>query len=225
MTGPRVSALCIAAILLLPPVTSAQDLSKYREYQLGMSLAAVATQAGMSPSDARVLHQRPMLIEELEWRLGDVSGPSARPESVRRIFFSFHEGQLFRIAVSYFWDRTEGLTVDDLVDAVSATYGLATLPVTDIVLPASRVATNGDRVLAHWEDSQYSLDLLRPSFAPTFGLILFSKRLEALARAADAHATLEVEVIEVEVIPDEEAIRPVQLEGLTRRLNKALFRP
>ena len=63
------------------------------------------------------------------------------------------------------------------------------------------------------------------TLAPTFGLVLFSKRVEALARAADGHATREIEVIEVEVIPDDEAIRLDQLEGLTRRLNKALFRP
>ncbi|HEX2339879.1 MAG TPA: hypothetical protein VHI98_05305 [Vicinamibacterales bacterium] len=81
MTGPRVSALCIAAILLLPPVTSAQDLSKYREYQLGMSLAAVATQAGMSPSDARVLHQRPMLIES--WSGGWATCPALQRDRSR----------------------------------------------------------------------------------------------------------------------------------------------
>jgi hypothetical protein len=240
MTGSRVSVLCLAAIVLSAPVISAQDLSRYREYQLGMTLAAVATQAGMKPSDARVLHRHPALIEELDWRSGDLSGTLAPQDSVRKILFSFHDGQLFRIAVSYNWDRTEGLTVNDMVDAISAMYGLATLEVTDIVPPASRVASSGDKIAAHWEDSQYSLNLFRPSFASTFGLILFSKRLGALARAADVKATRNVELI-----LDGEAIQMGQQAGparaterqrtqeseydarqaKARRLNKALFRP
>ena len=117
MTRPRLFALCIAVILLSATVTSAQDLSRYRDYQLGMSLAAVAKQAGLKPSDARVLHQRPDLIQELEWSQ-DVSGFPAERDTVRRILFSFHGGQLFRIAVSYNWDRTEGMTADDMIEAI-----------------------------------------------------------------------------------------------------------
>jgi hypothetical protein len=238
MTGLRVSALCIAAIASSTPVL-AQDLSRYRDYQLGMTLAAVATQAGMKPSDARVLHQRPNLIEELEWRSPDVPGSSAPQDSVRRILFSFHGGQLFRIAVSYNWDRTEGLTVEDMVDAISATYGLATLPVTDIGLFAPRVATDGDKVVAHWEDPQYSLNLLRPSFASTFGVILLSKRFETLAQAADVKATRDVDaVLDVEALRMDQQEAPTRAterqrtqeaerqarQAQARRVNKASFR-
>src|SRR2546423_7066323 len=46
----------------------AQDLSRYREFRLGMNLLAVANQADMQPSEARVIHQRPAVIQELEWR-------------------------------------------------------------------------------------------------------------------------------------------------------------
>lgn len=240
MTGPRVSALCIAAIVFSTPVILAQDLSTYREYQLGMTLAAVAKQAGMEPSDARVLHQRPDLIEELEWRSQDLSGSSAPQDSVRKILFSFHGGQLFRIAVSYNWDRTEGLTVEDMVDAISTTYGLATLPATDIVLSAFRVATNGDKLVAHWEDPQYSLDLFRPSFASTFGVILFSKRLAAVARTADVKATRDVEaILDVQAIRMDQQEAPTRAierqrtqeverharQAKARRVNKASFRP
>ena len=83
MTRPRLFALCIAVMLLSATVTSAQDLSRYRDYQLGMTLAAVAKQAGMKPSDARVLHQRPELIEELEWRSQDESGFPAERDTVQ----------------------------------------------------------------------------------------------------------------------------------------------
>ena len=43
-----------------------QDLSSYRGFQLGMSLDAVAQQTGIV-SEARVVHQRPELIQELTW--------------------------------------------------------------------------------------------------------------------------------------------------------------
>jgi hypothetical protein len=39
-----------------------------REFQFGMSVATVAQQAGVSPTAACVLHQRPALIEELDWQ-------------------------------------------------------------------------------------------------------------------------------------------------------------
>ena len=153
MTRPRLFALCIAVILLSATVTSAQDLSRYRDYQLGMSLAAVAKQAGLKPSDARVLHQRPDLIQELEWSQ-DVSGFPAERDTVRRILFSFHGGQLFRIAVSYNWDRTEGMTADDMIEAISGRYGLATLPATEFGGSDRAPGTTGDKVVAHWEDAR-----------------------------------------------------------------------
>jgi hypothetical protein len=228
MIRARVSALCTAAIVFSTPVVCAQDLSTYREYQLGMTLAAVAKQAGMKPSDTRVLHQRPERVEELEWRSQDVSGSSAPQDSVRRILFSFHSGQLFRIVVNYDWDRTEGLTVEDMIEAISAAYGLATLPATDIVPTVSRVATNGDKVVAHWEDPQYSLDLFRPSYASTFGLTLVSKRSDGLARAASVEA---IRVDEqdapqraVERQRTQEAEHHARQEK-ARRVNKASFRP
>ena len=37
----------------------AEDFSNYRGLQFGMNLAAAAKQAGMKPSEARVVHQRP----------------------------------------------------------------------------------------------------------------------------------------------------------------------
>lgn len=239
MTRPRVFALCIGVILLSATVTSAQDLSRYRDYQLGMTLAAVAKQAGLKPSDARVLHQRPELIEELEWSQ-DVSGFPAERDTVRRILFSFHGGQLFRIAVSYNWDRTEGMTADDMIEAISGRYGLATLPATEFGGSDRAPGTTGDKAVAHWEDALYSLDLLRPSFASTFGMILLSRRSGGMAREADVKTTRNVEAI-----LDVEAVRMDQLEAPTpaierqrtqeaergarqataRRVNKASFRP
>jgi hypothetical protein len=209
------------------PLICAQDLSKYRDYQLGMTLAAVAKHVGMKPSDARVLHERPDVVEELEWRVHVMPGVAA-PDSVRRILFSFYRGLLFRVAVNYDWDRTEGLTTEDMIEAISATYGLATLPATNPVEAVSPMATSGDRAVAHWEDAQYSLDLYRPSHASTFALTLFSKQSDALARIAGVEASLiqvqEAPARAIERRRAQEAERHVREEN-ARRVNKAAFRP
>jgi hypothetical protein len=67
MVGARILAMSVAWVVMPPPVTVAQDRSKYREFQLGMSLVAVAERAGTTP-EARVVHQRPDLIQELMWQ-------------------------------------------------------------------------------------------------------------------------------------------------------------
>src|SRR5258708_34854112 len=42
--------------------------------------------------------------------------------------------------------------------------------------------------LASWEDSQYSFDLVRPSFDNRFGLVIYSKRVNAEAELGIAEA-------------------------------------
>jgi hypothetical protein len=179
----RILALCFFWVVTSVSLLSAQDLSKYREFQLGMSLATAAQQSGVT-SQPQVPHQRAELIQELAWQPLRGVATSPAGDSVRKILLSFYDGQLFRIAVNYEWERTEGLTVEDMIDALSTTYGQATLSNTDVIPLLSRVAADNDRIVAHWEDAQYSLNLVRPSYASTFGLVMFSKRLDALARAA-----------------------------------------
>jgi hypothetical protein len=179
----RILALCFFWAVTSVPLLSAQDLSKYREFQLGMSLATAAQQSGVT-SQPQVPHQRPELIQELVWQPLHGFATSPAGDSVRKVLLSFYDGQLFRIAVNYEWERTEGLTVEDMIDALSTTYGKATLSNTDVIPLLSRVAADNDRIVANWEDAQYSLNLVRPSYASTFGLVMFSKRLDALARAA-----------------------------------------
>ena len=183
MNRARILAMSIAWVVISSSVISAQDLAKYREFQLGMSLVAVAQRAGITP-EARVLHQRPELIQELTWQPPRRLGSSPPEDAVRQVLLSFYSGQLFRIVVSYEWDRTEGLTVEDVVEALSVRYGPATLPATEISSAVSRVYGDSDKIVAHWEDAEHSLNLVRPSYASTFGLVVFSKRLDALARAA-----------------------------------------
>jgi hypothetical protein len=189
MMRVRIVALSIAWLAISSSAVSAQDLSKYRDFQLGMSVAAVAQQSGI-PSDARVVHQRPELIQELMWQPPPSLGPSPSGDSVRKILFSFYNGELFRIVINYDWDKTEGLTVEDMVEAVSVRYGPAMLPLLPAtpILVLSNVDADNDRIMAHWEDAQSSVDLFQPSYASTFGLVVFSKRLDALAQSASVEA-------------------------------------
>ncbi len=187
MSRAHIFAIAIAWAVISSSVIAAQDLSSYRGFQLGMSLDAVAQQGG-TVSEARVIHRRPELIQELTWAPARSLGSPRPGESVRNVLLSFYNGELFRIVVSYEWDRTEGLTVEDMVEALSATYGPAMLPATEAVSSLSRVYTENDRITARWDDPQHAINLFRPSYASTFGLVVFSKRLDAMARAASLEA-------------------------------------
>jgi hypothetical protein len=107
--------------------TSAKDLSKYRNFQLGADLATIAKQVRLSPSQAKAIQRRPALIQELVWRAQPL-GPSSETESASEVVFSFFDGELFRVAIAYDRYETEGLTADDFIESISATYGLAEIP-------------------------------------------------------------------------------------------------
>jgi len=115
-------------IAFVASLIQAQDLSSYRDFQFGMTLASVAKQAGVNPAKAKLLHQRPAVIQELWWKQS-LGGSSLQPDPVREVVFSFYNGDLFRMVVTYDRYRTEGLSEDDMIEATSATYGFAARPV------------------------------------------------------------------------------------------------
>jgi hypothetical protein len=181
-------AIPIFLIALSASLIHAQDLSSYRDFQFGMNLSAVAKQVGMNLAEAKMLHQRPAMIQELWWRrpFGE-SSPQTDP--VREVVFSFYNGDLFRMVVNYDRYRTERLTDDEMIEAISAKYGIAAKPIATIVLfSSSRIYNDHEKVIARWEDSQYSYNLYRSSNQPVFGMLIFSKRLDALAHAAIVEA-------------------------------------
>ena len=229
MMRVRIFAMSIAWLAISSSVVSAQDLSKYRDFQLGMSLAAVAQRVAIT-SEARVLHQRPELIQELMWQPPRSFSTPPSGDSVRKVLFSFYNGELSRIVINYGWDKTEGLTVEDMVEAVSVTYGpamLRTLPATPI-LALSKVDADSDRIMAHWEDAQSSVDLFQPSYASTFGLVVLSKRLDALAQSASVESVR----LDTQDAPGRAVERKQKQENEdharqenARLVNKAIFRP
>jgi len=210
-------------------VTSAQDLSRYRGFQLGMNLFAAAKQADMNVSEARVIHQRPAVIQELKWRPPGSLGSSPRVDPIEEVLLSFCNGELFRMVVNYRRDRTEGLTDEDMVEAISAKYGTASRPSAKIILFSSfQVYDDSEKVIARWEDSQSSLNLFRSSYQPNFGMLVFSKRLDALAQTAIAKAIQ----LDEQGAPQREIDRQKKedeenraTQETARLVNKAAFRP
>jgi len=208
------------------PSINTPDLARYREFQFGTSLPAVAKQINMRPSEARVIHQRPAVIQELDWRL-----PHAvvATDSVDEVLFTFYNGELSRMLITYDHSRTEGLTDEDMVEAISAKYGTATRPAEKVVLfSSSQVYNDSEKVIARWENSQYSFNLFRSAYQPTFGLVVFAKRVDAQAQVASVEASR----LDEQEAPQRETDRQKRKDAENREgaakarlVNKPAFRP
>jgi hypothetical protein len=228
-------SICVLAFLavgtlFLAPLVWAQNLSSYRQFRLESDLVSVAKQTGMKPSDAKAIHSRPALIQELQWYPNRTLGASSRtPDSVEELLFSFYNGELFQIVIRYDRERTKGLTETDLVEAISAEHGVAsTLTGKTITFSSSQVYNDKETVIARWEDAQYSFNLYRSSYQPTFGMVVFSKRLDTLARAAVATAIRldEQEAPQREIDRQNATARENRIDSEKARvLNKPIFRP
>lgn len=220
----RGSILCLGLLLLAAPMLHAQDFSRYRAFTLGMSPATVLTHTAQTVAEVRTTHGSPSLIQELSWSPPNLSADSARSESVGQILFSFYNGELYRISVMYDLSCTQGLTTKDLIDSVSAAYGPATTAAPETgSTPKERF--DGKQVLiASWDDAQNSVNLVRSTFTNRFGLIVFSKQLNATAELAITEAVR----VESEEGPKREAARLKKqaddLEAM-REKNKKAFRP
>jgi hypothetical protein len=235
----RLFALSVASVLLTAPALSAQELSEYRSFKLGASLASVARQAGIA-AEPRVLQQRPALIEELMWQPLARRSPLSQGESVKKLLFTFYDGQLFRMVVTYEPDSTAGMTADDMIVSLSALYGLSLLPATPIgsgsavssanynlVWPATPMGVDAT-ALAQWADAGHSIYLFRLPYQATFGLVISSTRLDTLARAA----AVEGARLDIEEAPQREADRLRQKaddkrlsDAKARETNRVTFRP
>jgi len=145
----------------------AADLSKYRNFQLGADLPAIAKRVGATPSQAKVIQRRPALIQELEWRPQPL-GPSLKTEAANEVVFSFYDGALFQLAVTYDRYETEGLTADDFIQALSPTYGIAETPTPAANAVQERYADQ-ELTVARWQDSQYCFNLIRSRMARASG--------------------------------------------------------
>lgn len=240
MMTSRILATSLASLLLGASAVPAQELSGYRGFQLGASVASIA-QLGRIDAEPRTLHRRPALIQEMTWQPPATRSPSPQGDSVKAIQFSFYDGQLFRMVVSYGPESTEGLTAEDMIASVSKIYGptlLAGTPIgpvpassaTESAAPGSTSTAWGfdATTLAQWGDADHSVHLFRSPYRPAFGLVIASTRLDALARAA----AVEGARLDTEEAPQREVDRLQQRaddrrasDAKARQSNKGTFRP
>jgi hypothetical protein len=226
MTKARVLTIPIICAVLGGSLLGAEDFSRYREFQLGMNLSVAAKQAGMKPSEARFVHQRPPVIQELEWLPRNSSGSPFQADPVKEGLLCFYNGELFRMVVTYDRYKVEGMTASDMIQAISATYGIATRPAAQI--PYHSIYGEVAQVIARWEDTEYSYNLVESGDRSSFALILYSKRLQTLAEAAIVEAVLldaqQAARREVELPQKKEEESRVLLKR-ARSVNKPNFRP
>ena len=224
MTTLRKSILSLALIVLVSPLLRAQDFSRYRGFSLGSSMATVLKQTERKPADVKLLHARPALVQELNWWPPAIPGASYRSDSVEQMLFSFCNGELYKISVIYDTSSTQGLTSDDMVNSISSKYGPATIP-PPVVEPASYAGfSDSDKTVATWEDSQTFFRLVRSAFTNHFGLIIFSKRINADAELAIADAV----TLEKQEKPQRDAnLKKKEADDLEaeRLKNQKAFRP
>lgn len=225
----RIFAICTCILILSAHVLQAQERLRYRNFQLGSDLASVAKLTGAAPSEAKVIHQRPAVMKDLEWRPRYFSGGvSPQTDPVDLMVFRFYDDQLFRVVVDYDRHRTEGMTEADMIEAITAAYGPASKPLPRASRAAALQYGAPDTPLAIWGDTEYSVTLLRVAYPETFRLVVAFTRLENLARTASAEAVR----LDTNEAPQREIARQKKEAGealaaqeKAKIENKAVFRP
>ena len=224
MKKMHILILCFVAWLLTAPLLRAQDLSKYRHFSLGMSLTKVLERTDQKMADVKVIQGRPALVQEVNWWPPNVPGTSFQSDAIEQILFSFHNGELYKISVTYDQTSTEGLTAEDMAKSIAEKYGPATNVVLEIDSAKNDRYDATQRPVASWEDAQYSFNLVRSSFTDRLGLIIYSKRVNAEAELAIAEGVK----LEEQEGPKREAERQKkQTDDLevARQKNRKIFRP
>lgn len=222
----------VAAVVSLPHPAAAQDLSRYRDIPFGSGVAAVAAITDIRNDVVKVIHERPGLIQEVTWRPQyALSLPAGRIETAQDITFRFHNDNLYRVTVRYDARLVEGLTNQDIIQAVSAVYGPAVLTPAAALKGAPQPpagSINASTAIARWQSTDHEFTLMREVYPATYRLIGVSRRLESLATATEREAArldkLEAPRREAERV-EADAERKRAAEEKARTTNKAEFRP
>jgi hypothetical protein len=209
-----------------------QGLSRYRTFALGSNVASVSTLAEGGSSAVKTIHQRPALLQDLEWRPSRWASGSTESSTdpVEQILFSFYDDQLFRIIVDYGQQQTEGMTREDMIEAISTVYGtpIARTPHAP-ARTASRLETESGSVVARWGDAAYAVVLYQTAtYGSGFRLIVKDAHLADLARDAETRALR----LDDQEAPQKEIGRQKKQReeesaaaAKARAVNKRVFRP
>lgn len=219
-----VSAACV---VLAVWTASAAELSRYREFELGSSVAEVTAVTLSAERDLKMLHSRPALLQEVTWQPRYMTGPPvADRNSIGEMVFSFVDDRLFKMTVVYERGRTTGLTNADMIAALTELYGV---PTGKAAPPrATADALDTAVVIAEWRREDTHMSLRRGRYNESFSLVITSVSLDAIARKAQASAL----VMDLREAPAREAAlekkradEQRQVEEQTRTANKKVFTP
>ena len=224
-TRGGVSAACI--VLAVSTVSSA-ELSRYREFELGASVATV-TAVTQNPARVKIVHSRPALLQQLEWRPRYMAGaPQADRDSIGEVVFSFVDDQLFQMSIAYAQDRTSGLTDQDMVGSLTAVYGAPSSPAPRTRTTSSLVALDAPVVIAEWRHADTTVVLQRKEYSESFFLVITSLPLDVIARKAQATAVAmdqsEAPAREAALLKKRADEEKVAAETI-RSTNKKVFQP
>jgi hypothetical protein len=229
MMNMRIAAIASLGFVLGGQPVLAQAPFSYRAHALGSNVASVVKVSGARASDLKTHHERPARIQELAWRAPYVLSGAELADPVRDVLFRFHDDQLFQIVVTYDHDRMEGLTNDDIIESLSATYGVPLLvhrraPRAALPADVSTAAT----IVARWEDAASLLTLTRGAYSPQYQLVLTSKTLNARADTAINEA-LRLDAVEAPQRDLDRRTKDVADASAAtvkaRVVNKAAFKP
>ncbi len=223
----RGGGVLAACVMLAVWTASASELSRYREFELGSSVATVTAVTLSAERDLKTLHSRPALLQEMAWQPRYMTGPPvADRNSIGEIVFSFVDDRLFKMTVVYERARTTGLTNADMIAALTELYGAPTAPVAQPRAAADAVAPAV--VIAEWRQEDTHMGLRRGRYNESFALVITSVSLDAIARKAQASAL----VMDVREAPAREAAllkkradEQRQAEEQTRTANRKVFTP
>jgi hypothetical protein len=222
------SVLLFSSVAFSASVLAGADLSTYRNFHLGMTLADVARQANLPMSSSQLISSRPERIEQLDWHVNWAPSGAAQSNPFSQVLFRFYNGELYEIAVTYDQDQTRGLTEADMIEAISSVYGPAVTSTSAEVAFNSGGAGRILKASACWEDAQTQISLVHLPYGTNFGLVISSRANEALAEKA---ITESERLDQVEAPQREIALRARQLadtqaaDEKARALNKPGFRP
>jgi hypothetical protein len=231
MMGARTFAAGGLGVLLLTNGVAGQGVAQYRNFAFGSNVATVANLIDVSALEAKTIHQRPALLQDLDWRpsrwIRDSMAESSDP--VEHVVFSFYNDRLFRVVVDYSQNRTAGMTDADMIEAISSVYGPPAKRSSGTARVASPFEIEQRSVVARWGDAGYTVVLYRSlSFAEGFRLIVTESTLDGLARKA----TVQGARLDEQDAPRLEAARQKQqrddrraASDKARVANKAVFRP
>jgi len=230
MTNANTIAVCAFAMTIVGSKLGAQDLSRYRTFELGADVAVVSASTGAASSDVTTIHQRPALLQDLQWRPSRwMPGSSALSmDPVDHVVFSFYNERLFRIVVDYGRDRTDGMTDADMVDAISALYGPSVKSAPGPVRVRSQVEIESGSPVARWAAEDRAVVLYRTFSYGAFRLIVSDVAVADLARKS----AIQAQRLDEQEAPQREIARQKKERDdasaaaeKARSANKGFFRP